>query len=139
MATCVRKEGGGYRLLVKGAPEQLQVSRQLMANGDIVDFDKDAFELARSEYSQKCYRTLGVAYADFSEEEWEQLKNDHNGLVETEDRRQIDNNLIFVAMFGIEDPLRPGIKQAVQDHARAGVRTIMVTGDNIDTARAIAY
>jgi Ca2+-transporting ATPase len=90
-------------------------------------------------YAKACYRTLGIAYADFSEEEWAELKEQHNGLVEIEDRRKIDNNLIMVAMFGIEDPLRPGIKQAVMDHARAGVRTIMVTGDNIDTAKAIAY
>lgn len=45
----------------------------------------------------------------------------------------------MIGMFGIEDPLRPGIKDAVQTHRDAGVRTVMVTGDNIETAKAIAY
>jgi len=45
----------------------------------------------------------------------------------------------MIAMFGIQDPLRPGIKKAVEDHAKAGVTTIMVTGDNIETAKSIAH
>jgi len=45
----------------------------------------------------------------------------------------------MIAMFGIQDPLRPGIKNAVEDHAKAGVTTIMVTGDNIETAKSIAH
>lgn len=45
----------------------------------------------------------------------------------------------MIAMFGIQDPLRDGIKEAVESHARAGVTTVMVTGDNIETAKAIAH
>jgi len=139
MATCVNLEGGVVRLLVKGAPEKLSVNRMLSADGSIVEFNGDEFEEIRTSYTAKTFRTLGVAYADFTAEEWAQLEADNNGLIELEDRRKIDKDLIFVAMYGIVDPLRPGIKDAVQQHAIAGVRTIMVTGDNLETAKAIAH
>jgi Ca2+-transporting ATPase len=41
-------------------------------------------------------------------------------------------------MFGLKDPLRPGIKDAVDTCRKAGINVRMVTGDNIDTARAIS-
>jgi len=41
-------------------------------------------------------------------------------------------------MFGLKDPLRPGIKDAVETCRKAGINVRMVTGDNIDTARAIS-
>jgi len=45
----------------------------------------------------------------------------------------------MIGMFAIEDPLRPGIRDAVETHRSAGITTVMVTGDNIETAKAIAY
>ncbi|OWB56408.1 hypothetical protein B5S28_g2309 [[Candida] boidinii] len=48
------------------------------------------------------------------------------------------DGLVLDAVVGIQDPLRPGVKDAVYQCYRAGVRVRMVTGDNIDTARAIS-
>lgn len=109
MATAFKKPDGGVRLLVKGAPEKLQCTKVANPDGSTSDFDNDAFENIRSAYANRCFRTIGVAYSDFTDEEWEHLQESHNGLIETADRRMIDNNLTMVAMFGIEDPLRPGI------------------------------
>jgi Ca2+-transporting ATPase len=49
-----------------------------------------------------------------------------------------ENGLIFLGMAGMEDPLRQEAKDAVQEFVRAGVKTVMITGDRIDTAFAIA-
>lgn len=49
-----------------------------------------------------------------------------------------ENGLIFLGMVGMEDPLRQEAKTAVQEFVRAGVKTVMITGDRIDTAFAIA-
>lgn len=50
----------------------------------------------------------------------------------------MENGLIFVAITGIQDPLRPEIKESIQLCKDAGITVRMVTGDNIETARAIA-
>ena len=44
----------------------------------------------------------------------------------------------FVGLIGMEDPLREGVKEAIKEAQKAGIRTVMVTGDHMDTARAIA-
>jgi len=46
--------------------------------------------------------------------------------------------LTMVGIFGLKDPLRPGIKESVEKCHKAGINVRMVTGDNIDTARAIS-
>ena len=51
---------------------------------------------------------------------------------------QVENDLILVALVGIEDPLRSEVPGAIQDCKRAGIVVRMVTGDNVQTARAIA-
>lgn len=49
-----------------------------------------------------------------------------------------ESGLTFLGMAGMEDPVRPEAAEAVEQFARAGVRTIMITGDRADTALAIA-
>jgi len=131
MSTCVRQLDGSVRLLVKGAAEKLSISHMLDAAGEKVEFDQEAFEACRQGYSKQCFRNISMAYSEFSAEEWAALESEHGGFVELEDRRMMDKDLTLIAMCGIVDPLRPGIKKAVETHAIAGVRTIMVTGDNL--------
>ena len=49
-----------------------------------------------------------------------------------------ESGLTFLGMAGMEDPVRPEAAEAVEQFARAGVRTVMITGDRADTALAIA-
>ncbi len=57
---------------------------------------------------------------------------------ETGDKTPSEENLVFVGLAGMKDPIRPEALKAVQDFKNAGVRTVMITGDRIDTAFAIA-
>jgi len=65
-------------------------------------------------------------------EEFEQLKNSENP------EKAIESNLTCVGMFGLKDPLRPGITDAVTRCRNAGINVRMITGDGIATAKAIS-
>ena len=58
------------------------------------------------------------------------MRNPASGLKE--------NGLTFIGFVGMADPIRPEAEDAVQEFYRAGVKTVMITGDRIDTAFAIA-
>ena len=85
------------------------------------------------EFNKNKLRSLYIAYKDIIKSEFdnpEQLGKDD---------KYIDQyDLIFLAVFGIKDSLRDGVKEAVQKCKEASVNVIMVTGDNIVTATAIA-
>lgn len=53
-------------------------------------------------------------------------------------REPVEENLIFLGMVGMRDPVRPEAVEAVQTFKQAGVKTVMITGDHVDTAYAIA-
>ena len=55
-----------------------------------------------------------------------------------EDAEELESDLTIDAIFGIKDPLRPDVPRAVQQCQEAGITVRMVTGDNIETAKAIA-
>lgn len=70
-------------------------------------------------------RVIAVAY------------NDVNSIPNKIDSN-IENNLIFVGLLGMIDPPREGVKEAVSTCRKAGIKTVMITGDHIVTAKAIA-
>ena len=75
------------------------------------------------EYSKKGYRVLALAKNDHMEQIPETLK---------------ENTLSFVGLIALVDPPRHGVKESIQSCYEAGVRVIMITGDNGDTAKGIA-
>lgn len=77
-------------------------------------------------------RTICLAYRQLNPGEDIQ-KKDQKGVREIE-----THDLILVGICGIKDPLRAGVKQAVERCQKAGITVRMVTGDNQNTARAIA-
>lgn len=76
--------------------------------------------------AQKALRVLGVAY--------KYLEN----LPAKLDQEVIENNMTFVGLIGMIDPPRPGVKEAINTCRKAGIKTVMITGDHIATAKSIA-
>lgn len=66
------------------------------------------------------------------------LKGLHNNFESETDRQSVENDLVVVGIFGLMDPLRPGIRDAVLRCQLSGINVRMVTGDNLDTAIAIS-
>ncbi|KAF4430994.1 calcium-translocating P-type ATPase, PMCA-type [Fusarium austroafricanum] len=114
-----------YRVLIKGASEIMVGFCSTEVNpttGAVESLDRNAANDAIMAFARKSLRTIGLVYRDY--EEMPDLEN-------------LDD-MTLVGIVGIQDPVRPGVPQAVQNAKRAGVVTRMVTGDNLVTARAIA-
>ena len=132
----------GYRLFIKGGPDVLMKSIVSYVNpqtNEIVNLsesDKNAInEGIIKEYAKRrALRNLIICYKDITAEQYE------NYSVANEDGEFIIevDNLIFLAIIGIRDALRPGVDQAVKKCQTAGITVMMVTGDHLDTAQAIS-
>ncbi len=83
-------------------------------------------------------RTMLCAYSEMSKTEYDLLKAQNNNFEEPKDREVLEAGLCIIAVFGIRDPLRPEIVDAVKACHNAGINVRMVTGDNIETATAIS-
>ncbi|XP_034440471.1 plasma membrane calcium-transporting ATPase 1-like isoform X2 [Hippoglossus hippoglossus] len=135
MSTVLKNADGGFRMYSKGASEIVlrKCSRILDTQGQPRIFKpKDRDEMVRKVIEPMAcdgLRTICVAFRDFpaegGEPNWE-IEND------------ILNELTCIAVVGIEDPVRHEVPEAIAKCQRAGITVRMVTGDNINTARAIA-
>lgn len=133
MSTVIRKPEGGFRMFSKGASEIMlrRCDRILNKEGEIKSFrSKDRDNMVRNviePMASEGLRTICLAYRDFdgTEPSW-----DIEGEILT--------SLICIAVVGIEDPVRPEVPDAIAKCKRAGITVRMVTGDNVNTARAIA-
>jgi Ca2+ transporting ATPase len=85
-----------------------------------------------SKYARNAFRTLTLAYREIDSNE--ELLNENGEM----DLKNVEKNLILLGIFGIEDPIRLGVPFAVNQCKRAGITVRMVTGDNKETATAIA-
>ncbi|XP_071753893.1 plasma membrane calcium-transporting ATPase 2 isoform X14 [Centroberyx gerrardi] len=134
MSTVVKLPDGSFRMYSKGASEIVlkKCSRILNEVGEPRMFrPRDKDEMVKKVIEPMAcdgLRTICVAYRDFPadpEPSWE-------------DENNILSDLVAITVVGIEDPVRPEVPDAIQKCQRAGITVRMVTGDNINTARAIA-
>ncbi|OTA54187.1 calcium-translocating P-type ATPase [Hypoxylon sp. EC38] len=145
MGIVVQLENGGARLYVKGASEIvlkkcstiLRDPTRDTSTAPLTPDDSDVIKGLIESYASRSLRTIGLVYRDF--ERWpprnaKRAEGDQNEVV----FEDIFNNMIFIGMVGIQDPLREGVPEAVKQCQRAGVIVRMVTGDNKLTAQAIA-
>ena len=88
--------------------------------------------------AKKAFRTILCTYRDMSMEEFENLKAENNDFKKPEDRGCLEQNLIAIGMFGLQDPLRKGIRKSINICLTSEIKVLMCTGDNIDTAIAIS-
>ena len=123
MMTTLHMTGGGRISYTKGSPDEIiERCRYIMLRGEKKPMT--------SERKRELYRAL----AGFTGNALRVLAL---GMRENVSDLE-ENGLTFVGMAGMADPIRPEAKEAVDEFYRAGVRTIMITGDRMDTAFAIA-
>jgi Ca2+ transporting ATPase len=95
--------------------------------------------IIKENFAKKCYRTILTAYRDIPEKEFDALLESTDKLEEIDDKINIfAKDMTMVALYGLQDPLKKGVKDAIRVCYEAGITVRMVTGDNLDTATAIA-
>jgi Ca2+-transporting ATPase len=113
-------------VLAKGAPERIldRSDNMLKADGSKTDFDRDKLTEKMKEFSGRGLRVLALAYCEDCEI----------------DSINMDTlkGLTFLGFAGIEDSIRIEAKEAVNECGNAGIRVVMITGDHVETARAVA-
>ncbi|KAH6844563.1 hypothetical protein B0I37DRAFT_310916 [Chaetomium sp. MPI-CAGE-AT-0009] len=145
MATVVKLPNGKFRAYVKGASEILLAKcTRVMADPageeltttDMTEDDHALFSQTITSYAGQTLRTIGSSYRDFESWPPPELAGEQELTAAVFDK--VHKDMTLVAIFGIKDPLRPTVIDAIKDCRRAGVTVRMVTGDNILTGRAIA-
>ncbi|CAN4106603.1 unnamed protein product [Withania somnifera] len=129
MSVLVALPDTNTRAFCKGASEIVlkMCDRFIDSNGEIVDMsEKQVTNIMDviNEFAGEALRTLCLAFKD--------IQNDY------QETNIPESGYTLVAVVGIKDPVRPGVKEAVKSCLAAGITVRMVTGDNIHTAKAIA-
>uniref|UniRef100_A0A0N5A822 Calcium-transporting ATPase n=1 Tax=Syphacia muris TaxID=451379 RepID=A0A0N5A822_9BILA len=153
MMTVVRlvdsEEQIGFRVYQKGAAE-IVLDRCNAIVGKSGEFRKlDSVERRKIRTSiiepmtEFGLRTICIAYKDYINTSVRkanlfQESYNNNCEVNWEDEKQVSSNMVMIAVCGIQDPVRPEVPAAIEKCKLAGITVRMVTGDNINTARAIA-
>ncbi|CAJ0602106.1 unnamed protein product [Cylicocyclus nassatus] len=139
----------GYRVYCKGASEIIlaRCSYIIGSDGKPHLFSSERFKEIMatiiSHMASNGLRTICVAYKDYIRKNAREAQNhetsfDKDEDIDWDDEEKISNNFVGIAICGIQDPVRPEVPQAIEKCKRAGITVRMVTGDNINTARAIA-
>lgn len=127
MMTTVNEFEDNYMILTKGAVESiLSRSNKILINGNVEELTNELKDKILSEnfnMAKEALRVLACAYR----------VTDKSGVID-----KSEENLIFVGLVGMIDPPRKEAKRAVEKCFNAGMVPVMITGDNIDTATAIA-
>lgn len=125
LMSTVNESSEGRTAYIKGAPDILIGKCLYVQDGDtvrgITEEDREAIKQGNNAMAKKALRVLAVA-----------IKK------ENLDIKKLESDMIFVGLVGMIDPPRPEVKEAVRVCKKAGMTAIMITGDHIDTASAIA-
>ena len=130
MMTTIHRIGNRYRIITKGAPDVLikRCSKYFFSN-QISSLNMSTYRLIEQQnekMAQNALRVIAVAYKDV------------DALPQKIESNYIENDLIFTGLIGMIDPPREGVKEAISTCRSAGIKTVMITGDHITTANAIA-
>jgi Ca2+-transporting ATPase len=124
--TTINKVDDKYLVLTKGACDRLvkncKYINELGQKREITNSDIKKILDKNDEYSQQAYRVLGFAY---------QETDDYKSM-------NLESNLIFIGLVAMIDPPRDEVKDAIALCNKAGIRVMMITGDHLGTAKAIA-
>ncbi len=111
------------KVFYKGAPERLlaKATKYLDENGEVKTLDKAVLNRKIDELASKAMRVLAFGYSEKS-------------LVEN----TINDDIVIIGFVGIRDDVRPEAKEAIREVQEAGIQVVMITGDRLETAIAIA-
>ncbi|TYH09616.1 hypothetical protein ES288_A07G110700v1 [Gossypium darwinii] len=146
MGVIVNSSTGQKALLVKGAVENLleRSSFMQLRDGSIIELDqysKDLILQSLHEMSTDALRCLGFAYKkepfEFTTYNGDEDHPAHQLLLNPSNYSSIESKLIFSGLVGLRDPPRKEVRQAIEDCKAAGIRVMVITGDNKNTAEAI--
>ncbi|KAG7964662.1 hypothetical protein I3843_09G182000 [Carya illinoinensis] len=146
MGVIVNSKSGKKSLLVKGAVENvLERSTKIqLLDGSVLPLDQNIKKLILDylqEMSTGALRCLGFAYKDdlreFETYDGNEDHHAHELLLNPCNYSSIESDLIFVGLVGLRDPPREEVSDAIKDCRAAGIRVMVITGDNKNTAEAI--
>lgn len=120
---------GQKTIFVKGGPDVLfNRCNQVFLDGKVQEFTpelKEKFQTQNEAFSQKALRVLAYAYKPVSDDKTELTLTD-------------ENDLILIGLSAMIDPPREAVYDSIAEAKKAGIKTIMITGDHKTTAQAIA-
>ncbi|KGH33733.1 cation-translocating P-type ATPase [Lactococcus cremoris] len=120
---------GQKTIFVKGGPDVLfNRCNQVFLDGKVQEFTpelKEKFQAQNEAFSQKALRVLAYAYKPVSDDKKELTLTD-------------ENDLILIGLSAMIDPPREAVYDSIAEAKKAGIKTIMITGDHKTTAQAIA-
>lgn len=119
MMTSINQINGKKIVIVKGAPDVIFEKCK--------NFDKSIAKKIYDKWSDKAIRVIAIGYKEF-----------HGELPEDLESEQFENDLIFMGLIGMIDPPREEVKSSIEQCAAAGIKPVMITGDHLNTAIAIA-
>ena len=130
MMSTVHKQGAGFVQFTKGAPDEiLKKCTHADINGEIFEMNDEIRAKIMEENTRmgnKALRVFAVAYKTYDAEP---------SVYESE---ALEFDMTFIGLTGMIDPVRPEVKDAIVECRGAGIKPIMITGDHINTAKAIA-
>ena len=120
MSTVYPRAGGGWTVYVKGAPDVL------LDRCTLTPDQRRQVLAANGKMAGEALRVIGAAERDL------------DILPRNLDPETVESGLTFLGLFGLTDPPRPEVKEAVRRCRQAGIRPVMITGDHPATALAVA-
>lgn len=116
-------------LITKGAPDVLLPRSTYLLDNDqrriLKPKDEEKIEGAIDQMAEKALRTIAIGMRPLSSED-------------SLDTAFLEKDLTFIGLYGMIDPPRKEVKKAIEECRQAGIKTVMITGDHVKTARAIA-
>jgi len=133
------------RIYIKGAPELIvsKCTRTFDVDGKVIPMQDSQTnyilnDILVQRFTTVGYRTLALAYKDLTLDEFEDLKAQYNNFATEEDRNVLEKSMTFIGLFALHDPLREKVLRSVQYAAKGNITTRLVSGDHIETAKAVA-
>ena len=130
MSVVVEEADGNFEQYTKGAPDVVVGLCTQVYDGDkivpMTDERREQILAANKAMADQALRVLALASRTYTEKPADFVAE------------ALENNLVFCGLSGMIDPERPEVAPAIEEAHGAGIRTVMITGDHIDTAVAIA-